>query len=80
MQFVFGPLTALKSLVVAARPYALLDTVLTPAEILNNVRHDATLAILKKAVGRDHIMGLLGAATRTLSLPKPRMSASRGPE
>jgi hypothetical protein len=78
LQILFGLLMMLQGAIVAVRPHALLDQVLTEAKMQDDQRRDATLAILKKAVGSDpvvwlgggtavSIMGVIGLASK----PKP---------
>ena len=62
-------------LLVAARPYFLLDVVLTPEQLSDPSIHDATLSLMQKATGSDSIWWfVLGCVVGGIALVGLRIS------
>jgi hypothetical protein len=53
VQLVVAALMAFQGLLVVARPYALLDVILTPEQLRDKSAVESTLALLKKATWYD---------------------------
>jgi hypothetical protein len=62
-------------ILVAVRPYLLLDVVLTPEQLSEHAAHDATLALMQKATGNNDVWWyIFGSVTAAIALIGLRLS------